>query len=66
MMSLRGIHLVFIGASIMVAFWGVGMYTSGRGSWGYLVFAVGSLASAGGMAVYLVAFMRKARRIGMH
>ena len=69
MMSLRGFHLVFIVASIalavMVALWGVGMYGSDRGSVGYLVFAAGSLASAVGMAVYLVGFVRKARRIGM-
>ncbi len=69
MMSLRGFHLLFIVSSIMlalmVALWGVGMYTSGRGSWGHLAFSVGSLLSGVGMAIYLVAFTRKARQIGM-
>ena len=69
MMSLRAIHLVFIGASIaltvMVALWGVAMYTSDRGSWGHLAFAVGSLVSGLVLGVYLVAFVRKTRRIGM-
>ena len=40
MMSLRGIHLVFITASIalavMVTLWGVAMYVSDRGTWGTL------------------------------
>ena len=68
-MSLRSIHLIFIAASIilavLVAVWGVGMYTSGRGSIGHAVFAAGSLLSGGGMAAYLVAFVRKTREIGM-
>ena len=69
MTSLRGIHLVFIVASIgltvMVAVWGVGMYLSDRGSIGYMAFAVGSLVCGAGMSVYLVAFIRKTRQIGM-
>jgi hypothetical protein len=69
MMSLRGFHLVFIVASIaltvMVALWGLGMYGSDRGSLGHLAFALGSLLSGAGMAIYLIAFIRKARRIGM-
>jgi hypothetical protein len=69
MMSLRGIHLLFIAASIalaiMVALWGVAMYMSDRGTWGHLAFAAGSLASAGGMVLYLVEFTRKSREIGM-
>ena len=68
-MSLRSIHLVFITASIvlavLVAVWGVGMYTSGRGSVGHAVFAAGSLVSAVGLGVYMVAFVRKTRAIGM-
>ena len=68
-MSLRSIHLVFITASIvlavLVAVWGVGMYTSGRGSVGHAVFAVGSLVSAVGLGIYMVAFIRKTRAIGM-
>ena len=69
MMSLRGFHLVFIAASIalsvMVALWGVGMYASDQGSWGHLAFSLGALLSGAGMAMYLVAFTRTARRIGM-
>jgi hypothetical protein len=69
MMSLRAIHLVFIGASIalmvLVALWGVAMYATDRGSAGYLAFAVGSAAGGLGLAVYLMAFVRKTRRIGM-
>ena len=68
-MSLRSIHLVFISSSIILAIlvgvWGIGMYTSGRGSAGHVVFAIGSLLSAAGLAVYLVAFVRKTRAIGM-
>lgn len=69
MMSLRGIHLVFIAASIalavMVTLWGVAMYMTDRGTWGHLAFAAGSLISASGMAVYLAGFTRKSREIGM-
>ena len=69
MMSLRGIHLLFIVASIglavMTTLWGMAMYLSDRGTWGHLAFAAGSLASAGVMAIYLVAFTRKSRQIGM-
>ena len=68
-MSLRSIHLVFITASIvlavLVAVWGLGMYTSGRGSVGHVVFAAGSLVSAVGLGFYMVAFVRKTRAIGM-
>ena len=66
MMSLRGIHLLFIAVSIaltaMTTLWGIGMYVSDRGSWGHLAFSVGSLASGLGMSV---TFIRKTRRIGM-
>ena len=69
MMSLRGFHLVFIAASIvltvMVTLWGLRMYGSDQGSWGHLAFSLGALLSGVGMAIYLVAFTRKARRIGM-
>ena len=69
MMSLRGFHLVFIASSIalsvMVALWGVGMYGSDQGSWGHLAFSLGALLSGAGMAMYLLAFTAKARRIGM-
>ena len=69
MMSLRGIHVLFITVSIalaaMTTLWGLGMYLSDRGSWGHLAFSVGSLVSGLGMAIYLVAFVRKTREIGM-
>jgi hypothetical protein len=69
MMSLRGIHLLFITVSIalaaMTTLWGIGMYVSDRGSWGHLAFSIGSLVSGFGMGVYLVAFVRKTREIGM-
>lgn len=68
-MSLRSIHLIFIVSSIvlaiLVAIWSIGMYASGQGSVGYVAFAVGSLLSGSGLAVYLVAFVRKTRAIGM-
>ena len=69
MMSLRGIHLVFIAASIvlalMVTLWGIGMYISDRGSVGHLAFSVGSLVLGVGLGIYLVVFVRKSREIGM-
>ena len=68
-MSLRSIHLVFIVASILLAalitWWGVAMFTTGRGGSGYLAFAGGSLGAAIGMTVYAVLFVRKTRAIGM-
>lgn len=68
-MSLRTIHLVFIGASILLAafttFWGAAMFMSERGGTGHLAFAVGSLCAIVGMAVYAVRFVRKTREIGM-
>ena len=70
MMSLRGIHLVFISSSIaltlLVALWSLAMYASDRGgTWGYLAFAAGSLVSGLLMTAYLVVFVRKTRRMGM-
>jgi hypothetical protein len=69
-MSLKGVHLVFIIASIaltaMMAVWGVGMYTSGRGAAGHLAFAAVSVLSGAALVVYAVKFVRKARQIGLH
>lgn len=69
MTSLRAVHLVFICASItlmaLVALWGVAMYASDQGSAGHLAFGAGSAAGGLGLAAYLVAFVRKTRRIGM-
>jgi len=68
-MSLKGVHLVFIIASItltgMMAVWGVGMYTSGRGAAGHLAFAALSALSGAGLVVYAVQFVRKTRQIGL-
>ncbi len=68
-MSLRSIHLVFIGASILLAalttWWGTAMFLSGSGGSGYLLFAGGSLAAVIGMTAYAVLFVRKTRAIGM-
>ncbi len=69
-MSLRSIHLLFIGASILLAafvtFWGVAMFLTERGGVGHLAFAGGSLCAVVGMAIYAVKFVRKTREIGMH
>lgn len=69
MMSIRGIHFVFILASIvlsgMVALWSFNMYLVSDTSLGYLVFSCGSLTTGCGMAAYLVLFVRKSRQIGM-
>ena len=67
--SLRVIHLVFIGSSIVLAVlvtvWGIGMYASGRGSVGHLAFSGGALLSAAALSIYMVMFVRKTREIGM-
>lgn len=69
MMGLRGIHLLFITASIaltiMVAAWGVAMYGTASGHLGHLAFAAGSGMLGVGMAVYLAVFIKKSRAIGM-
>ena len=69
MTSLRGVHLIFIAASIglalMVSVWGTGMYMSEQGVWGHLAFAAGSLLSAIALGIYLAFFIRKTREIGM-
>ena len=49
----------------MVALWGVAMYATDNGTWGHLAFGLGSLATGVGMAVYLLAFMRRTRQIGL-
>ena len=68
-MSLRAVHLVFIGASILLAvfvtFWAVAMIDSGRGGTEYVWLAGGALCAIVGMAVYAVKFVRKTREIGM-
>ncbi|MES1254240.1 MAG: hypothetical protein ABUS56_01450 [Acidobacteriota bacterium] len=65
-MSLRLFHLVFIGASIVLAAflaaWAMGEYRSGHDG-GYLVTGAMSLLAAAGLAVYAAAFQRKTRRL---
>ena len=68
-MSLRAIHILFIIASIamtlIVALWGVEMYTSGRGSMGHLAFGIGSALSGVGLGVYMTMFVKKTKALGI-
>lgn len=68
-MSLKGVHLVFIVLSIaltiMMGMWGISMFRSPLGSAGHVVLAALSLVSAGGLTIYAIFFVRKARRIGL-
>ena len=68
-MSLRAIHIVFIVATILLAlfttFWAITTFQSSRGETGHLLFAIGSLCVALGMAVYAVQFIRKTRELGI-
>ena len=68
-MSLRVIHIVFIIASIaltlMVALWSIGMYTSGRGAMGHLVFGIGSALAGVALAVYVTLFVKKTKALGI-
>ena len=68
-MSLRNIHIVFIVVSILLTlfttFWGITTFQSDRGETGHLLFAIGSLCTALGMAVYAVQFIRKTRELGI-
>jgi hypothetical protein len=68
-MSLRAFHVVFVVASIaltlMMAVWGGVNYGSDRGTVWHLVTSVGSVVTAGVLAVYLVKFVRKTRELGL-
>ena len=65
-MSLRAFHLVFIGASVMLAAflsaWATGQYRADH-NLGYLATGIGSLLSAAGLVVYAALFQRKTRRL---
>ena len=65
-MSLRAFHLLFIVMSVILtaffAAWAFGEYRTGQ-NLSYAVTAVASLASGIGLSVYLVAFMKKTRRL---
>ena len=69
-MSLRAFHLLFILASItlslMMAVWGGVNYGTDRGTVWHLATAIGSMLTAGLLAVYIVRFIRKTREIGWH
>ncbi|MDE0828144.1 MAG: hypothetical protein OSB03_02980 [Vicinamibacterales bacterium] len=68
-MSLRSFHVVFVVASIavtlMMAVWGGVNYGTDRGSVWHLVTSVGSVVTAGVLAVYAVKFVRKTRELGL-
>ena len=63
-MSLRAFHLLFIGLSIVlaafVAAWAAGQYRIDHQA-GYAAAGVASVAGAGALAVYAVAFQRKTK-----
>ena len=65
-MGLRAFHLLFIGASVVlaafVAAWAAQQYQTMHGVT-YAVTAVGALASGAGLAVYGAAFQRKTRQL---
>jgi hypothetical protein len=64
--SLRAFHLVFIGASVIlaafVAAWAIGEYRVQQDTT-YLVAGGASMAAAVGLAVYATAFQRKTRAL---
>jgi hypothetical protein len=66
MMSLRGFHLFFIGASVVlaafVAAWAVGEYRAAHDAT-YLAGAVVSLGAAAALSVYVTAFQKKTKRL---
>jgi len=68
-MSLRGVHLIFIVASILMAIvvgiWAVARYVSPEGSGEHLALAVLAAGSTAGLTVYAVNFVRKTRQMGL-
>ena len=65
-MSLRAFHLLFIALSIVLAAflaaWAMTQYQTAH-DMSYLVGSAASLATAGALAVYAVAFQRKTRNM---
>jgi len=65
-MSLKAFHLLFIGVSVVLAAffaaWAIDEYQTAHAA-GYVVTAVGSLASAAALAVYGAKFQRKMRQL---
>ena len=65
-MSLKAFHIVFIVASVLLAFgfaaWSFSQYSLSRGALD-LAFGVGSLLTAGGLAAYGKYFLKKLKHI---
>jgi hypothetical protein len=65
-MSLRGVHVMFITVSALLAIfcagWAATAYRADQGG-GYLAGAVLAFATAGALATYGRAFLRKTRRL---
>jgi len=65
-MSLRAFHLLFIVMSVILtaffAAWAFGEYRTGQNA-AYAVTAAASLAAGIGLSAYLVAFMKKTKRL---
>lgn len=65
-MSLKAFHLFFIAACVLlsafVAAWATGEYRAGQAGV-YMVTAIGAAATGAALAVYGIAFQRKARRL---
>ncbi len=68
-MSLTSFHILFVGLSVALAFafgaWAFAIYWSPAGSVGYLGTGIASVLVAWALAIYLVAFIRKVRRLGL-
>jgi hypothetical protein len=68
-MTLKGVHVLFIGLSILLAMfmavWATLMYLSPAGTAGHLATALVSVAAAAALVLYAVRFVRRARRIGL-
>lgn len=68
-MTLKGVHVLFIGLSIalaaFMAAWGVVLYLSPTGTVGHLATAGVSLLAGLALVLYAVKFLRRARRIGL-
>lgn len=65
-MSLKAFHLVFITASILLAFgcvaWSVAGYLEYRNV-GYLLFGLGAMVSGGALVLYSKYFVKKLKNI---
>ena len=65
-MSLKAFHIVFVGASVLLAFgfgaWSLAQYSSGGGTQ-ELVYGIGSLLAGFGLIAYGRVMLRKLRHI---